>query len=167
MWKPNNLLFVLANATAVLCALYIAFALDLERPYWAMFSVFIVAKPISGAVRSKVVYRLLGTVGGAAMALFLVPPLVQAPMLLCVAISLWVGACLYFSLLDRTPRSYVLMLAGYTTAIVGLSVVDRPETIFDTTVARVEEISLGIICAAVAHSISFPQNIATKLNERI
>ncbi|MBV8803778.1 MAG: FUSC family protein, partial [Sinobacteraceae bacterium] len=167
IWKPHNLSFALANAAAVLAALYIAFALDLERPYWAMFSVFIVAKPISGAVRSKAVYRFVGTVGGAAMALLLVPPLVQAPVLLSVAISVWVGICLYFSLLDRTPRSYVCMLAGYTAAIVGFSVVDQPETIFDTMVARLEEISLGIICASIAHSVFFPQNIAAKLNERI
>src|SRR5215470_11519323 len=167
MWRPNNLSFALANTGAVLAALYIAFALDLERPYWAMFTVFIVAKPISGAVRSKAVYRFLGTVGGAAMALFLVPPLVQAPVLLCLTISGWVGVCLYFSLLDRTPRSYVLMLAGYTAAIVSFSVVDKPELVFATTVARLEEISLGIICSSIAHSIFFPQNIAVKLNERI
>lgn len=167
IWKVNKLSFALANTAAVLGALYIAFALDLERPYWAMFSVFIVAKPIAGAVRSKAVYRFLGTAGGAAMALFLVPPLVQAPVLLCLAISGWVGICLYFSLLDRTPRSYVFMLAGYTAAIVGFSVVDRPEAIFNTMVARLEEISLGIVCAAIAHSVFFPRNIAAQLNERI
>src|SRR5215469_6621099 len=164
IWRPHNLSFVLANTVAVLVALYVAFALDLERPYWAMFTVFIIAKPISGAVRSKAVYRFLGTFGGAAMALFLVPPLVQAPVLLCLAISGWVGICLHFSLLDRTPRSYAFMLAGYTAAIVAFSVVDRPEAIFDTAVARLEEISLGVICAAIAHSIFFPKNIAAKLN---
>jgi uncharacterized membrane protein YccC len=166
-WRPHNLSFALANTAAVLSALYIAFALDLERPYWAMFTVFIIAKPISGAVRSKAVYRFLGTVIGAAVALLLVPPLVQAPVLLCLALSGWVGVCLYFSLLDRTPRSYVFMLAGYTAAIVGFSVVNRPELVFDTAVARLEEISLGIICSSIAHSVFFPQNIATKLNERI
>src|SRR6516162_7146710 len=165
--NPYNLSFALANTAAVLGALYIGFALDLERPYWSMLTVFIVAKPISGAVRSKAVYRVLGTMMGAGMALFLVPPLVQAPMLLCLAISAWLGVCLYFSLLDRTPRSYVFMLAGYTVAIVGFSVVYKPEAIFDTMVARLEEISVGVICAAIAHSVFFPQNIAAKLNERI
>ena len=167
MWRHHNLSFAVANTAAVLGALYIAFALDLERPYWAMFTVFIIAKPISGAVRSKAVYRFLGTLVGAGMALLLVPPLVQAPLLLCLAISGWVGVCLYFSLLDRTPRSYVLMLAGYTAAIVSFSVVNRPELVFDTTVARLEEISLGIICSSIAHSVFFPQNVASKLNERI
>lgn len=159
--------FVLANTVAVLAALYIALAFDLERPYWAMFTVFIIAKPMSGAVRSKAVYRLGGTLVGAAMAVFLIPPLVQAPVLLCLAMSAWVGTCLYFSLLDRTPRSYAFMLAGYTATIVGFSVVGSPETVFDTAVARVEEISLGIICGSIAHTIFFPQSIAGEINEKL
>jgi uncharacterized membrane protein YccC len=108
----KNLAFVLANTAAVIVALYIAFASDLERPYWALFTVFIVAKPITGAVRSKAVFRFLGTVAGAALALLLVPPLVHAPVLLCLAISLWVGLCLYLSLQDRRPRSYAFLLAA-------------------------------------------------------
>src|SRR5882762_161040 len=91
--------FAIANTAAVLTALYIAFARDLDRPYWALFTVFIVAQPLSGAVRSKAVYRLFGTFSGAAMALFLVPPLVQSPVLLCLAMAVWVGICLYVALL--------------------------------------------------------------------
>jgi uncharacterized membrane protein YccC len=163
----RKLTFALANTAAVLAALYVAFAFDLERPYWAMFTVFIVANPIAGAVRSKAVYRFVGTFTGAAISLLLVPPLVHAPVLLCLATSLWVGACVYLSLLDRTPRSYAFLLAGYTATIVGLAVVNAPETVFDTTVSRVEEISLGLICAAVAHSIIFPQSVTIELNRKI
>jgi uncharacterized membrane protein YccC len=159
--------FVLANTAAVLMAMYIAFASDLERPYWAMFTVFIVANPLAGAVRSKTVFRLLGTATGAAMALLLIPPLVDAPVLLSLAISLWIGLCVYISLQDRRPRSYAFLLAGYTAAIVGFSVVNNPTAIFDTAVARVEEISVGLMCAAVAHSIIFPQNVLEGLSERI
>jgi len=159
--------FVLANTAAVLMALYIAFASDLERPYWAMFTVFIVANPLTGAVRSKTVFRLIGTVTGAAMALLLIPPLVDAPVLLSLAISLWIGLCLYISLQDRRPRSYAFVLAGYTAAIVGFSVVTTPNAIFDTAVARVEEISVGLVCGAVAHSVIFPQNVLEGLSERI
>jgi uncharacterized membrane protein YccC len=163
----KTLAFVLANTAAVLMALYIAFASDLERPYWAMFTVFIVANPFTGAVRSKTVFRLLGTVTGAAMALLLIPPLVDAPVLLSLAISLWIGLSLYISLQDRRPRSYAFVLAGYTAAIVGFSVVNTPNAIFDTAVARVEEISVGLVCGAVAHSVIFPQNVLEGLSERI
>jgi uncharacterized membrane protein YccC len=163
----QRLAFSIANTGAVLVALYIAFARDLERPYWAMFSVFIVAQPISGAVRSKAVYRFCGTLVGAAVAVFLIPPLIHAPVLLSLAMSAWVGVCLYTSLLDRTPRSYAFLLAGYSAAIIGFSVVDTPQSVFDTAVSRVEEISLGIICGSLAHSIFFPKNVVAELHEKI
>lgn len=163
----RKLAFSLANTGAALVALCIAFARDLERPYWAIFTVFIISKPISGAVRSKAVYRLLGTLAGAALALFLIPPLVQAPVLLCLATSAWVGVCVYISVLDRTPRSYAFMLAGYTATFVGFGVVNVPESIFDIAVSRIEEISLGILCASLAHTLFFPVNVAEKLNDRI
>jgi uncharacterized membrane protein YccC len=164
---PQKIAFAIANSAAILVALYIAFAMNLERPYWAMFTVFIIAKPISGAVRSKGLYRLGGTLAGAAMALLLVPPLVQAPVLLCLAICAWVGLCLYVSLFDRSPRSYAFFLAGYSAAIIGFSVVDAPPQIFDTVVSRVEEISIGIVCGTVAHSVFFPQNVTALLAEQV
>src|SRR5215469_3497079 len=163
----KTIAFVLANTAAVLMALYIAFASDLERPYWAMFTVFIVANPLTGAVRSKTVFRLIGTATGAAIALLLIPPLVDAPVLLSLAISLWIGLCLYVSLQDRRPRSYAFVLASYTAAIVGFSAVNTPNAIFDTAVARVEEISVGLVCGAVAHSVIFPQNVLEGLSDRI
>jgi uncharacterized membrane protein YccC len=161
--SARTLAFVVANTIAVLVALYLSFASDLARPYWSMFTVFVVAKPIAGAVRSKAVFRFIGTLIGAGLSLFMVPPLVQAPVLLCIATSLWVALCVYLGLLDRRPRSYAFLLAGYTTTIVGLAVVNSPETIFDTSIARVEEISLGLICAAVAHSVIFPQSMLDEL----
>lgn len=154
----EKLTYCIANLAAVFAALWIAFRLDLQRPYWAVFTVFIVSKPISGAVRAKGVYRLAGTFIGAAIAVFLVPPLVQSPLLLSLAMSAWVGFCLFCALLDRTPRTYAFLLAGYSVTIVGLAVVNNPTTIFDVAVSRLEEISIGIGCAVLAHSIFFPRN---------
>lgn len=154
----EKLTYCIANIAAVFAALYISFRLDLDRPYWAVFTVFIVSKPISGAVRAKGAYRFIGTLVGAAMSVFLVPPLVQSPLLLSLAVSAWVGLCLFLALQDRTPRTYAFLLSGYSVAIVGLAVVNNPTTIFDVAVSRLEEISIGIGCAAVAHSIFFPRN---------
>lgn len=167
MTSFNKLTFAIGNVTATLLSLYVAFACNLDRPYWAMFSVFIVAKPLAGAVRSKAVFRLAGTLIGASMAVFLVPPLVQSPALLCAAMALWVGLCVYVAVLDRTARNYVPTLAGYTAAIIGFSVVYDPATVFDTAVSRVEEISLGIICASLIHSVFFPRNTANALDDRL
>jgi uncharacterized membrane protein YccC len=163
----RTLLFSLNSFAAAMLALYIGFALGLPRPYWAMTTAYIVSQPLAGAVRSKAVYRLLGTLLGAAAAVAMVPNLVNAPVLLCLAMALWVGGCLTLSLLDRTPRSYVLMLAGYTAAIIGFPAVNQPGGIFEIAVSRVIEIGLGILCATLVHSLVFPRPVGAMLQQRL
>ena len=162
-----TLLFSFNSFAAAMLALYIGFALGLPRPYWAMTTAYIVSQPLAGAVRSKAVYRLLGTLLGAAAAVAMVPSLVNSPVLLCLAMALWVGGCLTLSLLDRTPKSYVLMLAGYTAAIIGFPAVTQPGAIFDIAVSRVIEIGLGITCATLLHSLVFPRPVGAALQQRL
>ena len=77
------------------------------------------------------------------------------------AIALWVGFCLYLSLIDGTPRSYVFMLAGYTVALLGFPILSMPQSTFDIVVSRVQEITLGIICASVVAMIVLPRSVAS------
>ncbi|WP_131194937.1 FUSC family protein [Lichenihabitans psoromatis] len=152
-------LYSIKTFVAAMAAIYLAVAMSLPRPYWAMATVYICSQPLSGSTRSKAAYRVVGTMIGAAAAVALVPNLVNAPELLVFALALWVAVCLYASLLDRSPRSYVFMLAGYTAALIGFPTVLDPATIFDTAVARVEEITVGIVCASVVAGLFWPMSV--------
>ena len=154
-----ELLFAFKCFAAAMLAFGVASWAGLPRPFWAMMTSYIVANPLAGAVRSKAVFRLMGTVAGSIMAVWLVPTLAHAPVLLSVALSAWVAVCLYVSLLDRTPRSYIFMLAGYTAALIGFPAVDSPVHIFDAAVARVEEIGLGIVSASLVHGLLWPTSL--------
>ncbi len=112
-------------------------------------------------------YRLIGTIIGGAVTVVFVPHLVNSPEILTLAIGLWMGLCLVISLLDGTPRSYLFMLAGYTVAIASFAVVQAPETTFDYALGRVEEIAVGIICAAVVNRLVFPRHSGPVLVGRI
>jgi uncharacterized membrane protein YccC len=171
-WLPFRLqlpliIFSLNSFIAAMLALLIGFGAGLQRPYWAMLTVYIVAQPLTGALRSKALFRVLGTVLGGVAAVLLVPPFVNSPELLSLAMAAWVGMCLYLSLLDRTPRAYVFMLAGYTAAIIGFPSVDAPLEVFDTAVSRVEEIVVGILCATLVHTIFFPREVTAALDARV
>jgi len=159
--------FSIKTFAGAMLALWIAFSIDLDRPYWAMATAYIVAQPLSGAMRSKSVYRFWGTVLGGIAVLVLVPNLVNAPELLVAALTLWTGACIYLAGLDRTPRSYVFLLAGYSAALIGFPSVDTPGAIWDIVIARVEEITLGIICTTVIGSVVFPIPIGPALTARL
>jgi uncharacterized membrane protein YccC len=160
-------LYAVKTFAAAMLALYIAMSMGLDRPYWAMATVYIVSQPLTGALRSKAIFRLIGTVIGAAATVVLVPNLVDAPELLSAALALWVGLCLYVALLDRTPRSYLFMLAGYTAALIGFPAVTTPNAIWNIALARVEEIGLGIICMTVVGTLVFPRALGPLLSERI
>ncbi|RDE06414.1 FUSC family protein [Sphingomonas aracearum] len=152
---------------AAMLALFVSFQLGLERPFWAMATVYITSQPLSGAVRSKAVFRLVGTIVGASAAVVLVPLLVNAPVLLSLALALWVAGCQFISLLDRTPRSYLFMLAGYTAALIGFPAVTHPEAIFEVAVLRAQEIGIGVTCAAIVHAAVWPRSVTALLGTRI
>lgn len=159
--------FALKTFAAAMLAMYLAMWIDLPRPYWALGTVYITSQILAGATRSKALYRVLGTLLGAVVSVALVPNLVDSPELLTLAIGLWVAVCLYFSLLDRTPRSYLMMLGGYTAALIGFPAVGEPGTMFDTAVARAEEITLGILCASLVNTVVLPQSAAPLIANRL
>lgn len=170
-FRPSRLDLIFACKTFVagMLALFISFELDLINPMWSIGTVMIIANPYSGMVSSKCVYRLVGTVAGAIIALMLTPYFINTPWLFTVILSLWVGFALYVSLLDRTPRSYVFMLAGYSTAMIVYNAITYIDTynIFDIAVARVLEISVGVISTAVVSATFFPVHVGAMIKQRV
>src|ERR1700759_3188489 len=152
---------------ATILTMFVAFSLDLKSPGWAMTTVYLTSQPLSGAMRAKAVYRAIGTFVGAAAMVAIVPNLVDAPELTTLAIMLWVALCVFVSLLDRTPRSYMFVLSGYTAALIGFPSVLAPGTVFDTAVSRVEEITLGVVCAAIVHSLFFPMSVFSTFEQKL
>jgi uncharacterized membrane protein YccC len=159
-------LFSFKTFAAAMLALYLGLALELPRPYWAMATVYIVSNPFVGATRSKALYRALGTMLGAAAAVVIVPPFVETPYLFSLLVASWTGTLLYLAISERTARSYVFMLAGYTLPLIALPAVTDPTAVFDLAVARTEEILLGIVCASVVGGALLPSRLAPGIVER-
>jgi uncharacterized membrane protein YccC len=159
-------LFSAKTFAAAMIALYIGLWLQLPRPYWAMATVYIVSNPFVGATRSKALYRALGTALGASGAVLIVPPFVESPYLFSTVVALWTGGMLYLSMFDRSARSYVFLLAGYTLPLIALPAVTNPTAVFDLALTRTEEITLGIVIASIVGSTVFPSRLAPTLVER-
>lgn len=160
-------LFSLKCLAAAMLALFVAYSIGLERPYWAFLTSYMVAQPMAGAVISKAVFRAIGTLVGAVFAVAIVPPLVNAPELLVLAMASWLGLCVFVSLLDRTPRSYMFVLAGYTACLIVFPDVDTPQTIFTIAALRVQEILIGIACGSLIHGVIMPGSITGLLLARV
>lgn len=170
-FRPNKMDWIFATKTflAGILALYVALSLNLAYPIWAIGTVFVIANPYTGMTTSKSIYRVLGTLLGAIVAVAVTPWLINTPWLFTLFLSCWVGLCLYFSLLDRTPRSYILMLAGYTTVIICFNIIYFIDTasLFDMAVGRFLEITIGVVCSAIVTTTIFPMHIGPAVKSRV
>jgi uncharacterized membrane protein YccC len=165
----QNVEYALKCAAAALLAYYIALRIGLQNPFWALTTCYITAAPqrLAGAIMSKAVFRTCGTLSGGIAAVVLVPQFVNAPLVLSAVLALWVGLCAAVAALDRTPRSYTFVLAGYTAGIIGFPSVGAPDQVFDTAILREQEIILGILCTTLMHAAFLPRTLTTQMRERI
>lgn len=165
--NKNALLFAVKTCIAAFLALYIALKLNLDKPAWAMVSVYVISQLYSASTLSKALFRFLGTVLGGGFIFLIYPITVTHPLLFSLSVSLWVACCLFLSLQDRTPKSYIFMLAGYSAAIMGFADVTTPLGITYTVISRIEEITVAIICSSLIHMLIFPVRMRNLLENSV
>ena len=142
--------YALRNTLAMCLALWVAFVLQLDEPYWALTSAAVVSFPTVGGVISKSIGRIFGSLLGA-MASLLIAGCLNDPWLFTLSIASWLGLCTYISNHYQNNVSYAFALAGYTAAIIVFGTVNITDTqqIFDITQARVCEVITGILCGGL------------------
>lgn len=157
--ETDTWLFVVKTLLAVFITGWLAMRLSLEQPSTAMLTTVIVANRQSGMVLAKSFYRGIGTLFGAVAAFFIVGLFPQERVLFLGALSLWIGLCSGGATLYRNFKSYAFVLAGYTAAIVAIPVIDNPPGVFDSAVARISEVLLGLLVSGVVSDAIFPIHI--------
>jgi len=163
----NAILFSAKSFAAAMLAYYISLRIGLPKPFWAIITVYIVSQTSAGASFSRGVYRFAGTFIGAIETVVIVPNFVNDPMVCSVVLAGWIGLCLFFSLLDRTPRAYAFVLAGYTASLIGFPSVLDPGAVFETASVRVQEITIGILCAVLIHRYILPQRMTGQFTGKL
>jgi len=143
---------------AVCMALFIAFWLQLDNPYWAGATAAAVCQPVLGASLRKGWFRLVGTVIGVVAAVMLTVCFPQSRSGFLIGLALWGGICAFGATVLRNFASYAAALAGYTAAIITgdeLGVVGGVNgDAFDFAVARGAEIGIGIVCAVLVFAMT-------------
>jgi uncharacterized membrane protein YccC len=156
VWRAvaPSLLFGMRIWASVSLALYVAYWLELDNPYWAGTSAAIVCQPQLGASLRKGWFRMIGTVIGAAISVVLIACFPQDRILFLGCLTVWAAACAFAATLLRNFASYAAALAGYTVAIIAGDLLGSAGGVdanaaFLLAVTRASEICLGIICAGV------------------
>ncbi len=149
----GKLMFGLRLWASVVLALWIAFALELDNPYWAATSAAIVCQPALGASLRKSRYRLIGTVAGAVAIVVMTACFPQDRLLFLAALALWTGACGFAATLLRNFAAYAASLAGFTAAIIAADQLGQVGGLdghaFLLALDRTAEIGIGIVSAGI------------------
>jgi uncharacterized membrane protein YccC len=147
------LLFGLRLWAAVCLALFVAFWLELDNPFWAGTSAAIVCQPQLGASLRKGWFRMVGTAVGAIAIVILTACFPQDRIGFLGLLALWVGICAFAATLLRNFASYSAALAGYTAAIIAADNLGATggasSDVFLLAVTRASEICIGIACAGI------------------
>jgi uncharacterized membrane protein YccC len=153
------LLFGLRVWASVCLALYVAFWLELDNPFWAGTSAAIVCQPQLGASLRKGWYRMVGTCVGAVMSVVLTACFPQDRILFLGGVALWGAACAFVASVLRNFGSYSAALAGYTVAIISGDLLGAAggvtaDAAFLIAVTRATEICIGIVCAGIVLALT-------------
>ncbi|HMN03534.1 MAG TPA: FUSC family protein, partial [Geobacter anodireducens] len=140
------------GTAAALAALAVAVHLKLENPYWAAMTALIVIQPTRGLLFEKSFYRLVGTVIGSAAGLLLLLS-TDSPLVLAMALSFWVAACVGVGNLLYGLRSYAFMMAACTCVVVAMSAYQNPPHLVGIAFGRVACIVVGIIVSTAVTAL--------------
>jgi uncharacterized membrane protein YccC len=152
------LLFGVRLWASVCLALFVAFWLQLNEPFWAGTSAAVVCQPQLGASLRKGWFRMIGTVVGAVTIVVLTACFPQDRIAFFALLALWVGICGFVATVLRNFASYGAALAGYTAAIVGTDTLGATggasSEVFMLAIFRASEISIGIVCAGIVLAVT-------------
>lgn len=159
--------FIFKTLLAAFVTLGLAMYFEFPQPRVSAVSVFIVMQIQSGAVLAKAFYRLAGTIVGAGVTVLLVSLMPQDSTLLLTAFAVWIALCCAGAQWHRNVRGYGFVLAGYTTATIGLPILAHPNDVLLSAAWRIVEISLGIFVSSAITACVFPKTTGAAMRDAL
>src|SRR5580704_5984756 len=166
-WPAGTTALALEIWVALAVTLYIAFALELNSAANAGTGLLILVGPTQGMVLSKAIYRIAGTLFGAAFAIALTSLFSQDRTMLIAVFSVYMACLVAIATLLRDFRAYGCILAGYTVALISIVDIDAPTAAFTAMLDRVAVILLAVLVLAFVSAIFTPAESARSLQSKL
>ena len=144
---------------AALLALYCALLVRLEHPSWAVLTALVMmGSHYVGSIAVKGIMRVLGTIGGALMGIWLVGDYVSTPAIFLPAFFLVVTFAGYkFGQFPASQVPYAYFLVGLTTLSVVTYGVTDPADVWQIGLNRTLEILDGAISSLLVTTLVWPR----------
>ncbi|NHO19127.1 FUSC family protein [Acetobacter oeni] len=149
-----TVLYAFRVALSIGLALWLAGFFMLGQPISAVTTVLIVANPTPGALISKSIWRIVGTLIGTTLGVMLMASFPQQPVLFFAGLASLIGMACCVATLLRFYRAYAAVLSGYTIIIISVGAFDDPDRIFLSAMSRLSVVVVGIISTAVVFQLT-------------
>jgi len=146
----------LKMAVAGMLAFHVALWQGLRNPQWCIFTVVVLTlAQYVGAIAEKSLLRVIGTVVGALLGIWLVGNHGSEPLFMmggCFLIAAW-GTMMF----GGNWYPYAFFLTVLTMLVVVNDAMKNPSAAWDTGVARTEEICVGIVVSMIVTGVLWPR----------
>lgn len=153
----NTAAYTMRVFAAIGIALFLAFSFQLQSPMSAATTVLIVANPTVGAMVSKSVWRVIGTLIGATISVAVMAAFVQSPVLYFAVFAIFVGLACMMATFLRLFRAYAAVLVGYTIVIISSPAFAHPDSIFLAAMGRLSAVTTGVVVTAFVFMLTSPR----------
>src|ERR1700738_54117 len=146
VWRVCSLCFALRSC-------------ELPHDNWAILTVLVLmSAQFWGSITVKAIMRVIGTIAGALVAIWLVGDYTSTPAIFLPVLFLVVALASYqFGQLGARQVPYAYYLLGLTTLTVASAGVTDPAQAWQTGLDRTEEIFIGIISSLLVSSLVWPR----------
>lgn len=138
----------LSLALAAWLSFAVAALLHVHHAYWAAMPVWVLTQPSRGAMLERALFRILGTLIGAAAG-FALMQLPADPLVVLALLAVWLAANAALTHLLRGVHGYGALLAGMTAAVVVIPSLLTPSDTVATAVSRVECTLIGVVVSSL------------------
>jgi uncharacterized membrane protein YccC len=146
----------LKMAIAGMLAFYVALWQGLPNPQWCIFTVVVLTlAQYVGAIAEKSLLRVIGTVAGALLGIWLVGNHGSEPLFMMGGCFL-IAAC-GTMMFGGNWYPYAFFLTVLTMLVVVNNAMKNPSAAWDTGVARTEEICVGIVASMIVTGVLWPR----------
>lgn len=153
------------TAIAALTAVLISFFFHLQTPYWSGMTVVVVTNLYTGSIIDRAFMRLIGTIAGAFLGLYVAHFVANDFFLYILSCFLIICVSVYFYNFSKYSYAYLLMALCAFIVVAQLSI--NPHNVLPVAIWRPVEIGIGVLVSAVSVYCFFPNHLRNNISTQI
>ncbi len=163
-FNPSTTAFSLKTCLALAIGYGLAFWLNFSASTTAI-TILVLSTRYLGSSLDKAMLRIVGTLAGAVLALFLVGIIAQERFLFIFVVAILNAILFYIMQGSRYP--YAWFIFALTLMIVGFGSIENPDNTFHLALSRTSGVLLGIISSLLVHGLLWPSRASVDFEKQL